>query len=56
LAVLPPVWFCDGYDTRPDCSQYGYIELAWTIYVDCTSGVEPVTDGTTRGDVKNMYK
>jgi hypothetical protein len=52
----PPVWFRDGYDTTSDGTQYGYVELVWTIYVDCLSGVKPITQGTTWGEVKGLYK
>lgn len=55
-ANCPPMWFCDAYDTTPDCSQYGHLELAWRIYVGCMSGVDPVTEGTTWGEVKSLFR
>lgn len=50
----PPLWFQDAQDTTPDASLYGYIELAWRIYLDCSgpTGVEP----TTWGHIKGMYR
>jgi hypothetical protein len=32
----PPLNFSDGRDTTEDASQYGCIELAWRVYLDCT--------------------
>ena len=50
----PPRWFKDGRDTTPDAIEYGYVELAWRIYLTCSgpSGVEP----TTWGNIKSMYR
>jgi hypothetical protein len=50
----PPLWFCDGCDTTPDCSQFGFIELAWRIYL-IASGPTP-TEPSSWGNIKAMYK
>jgi hypothetical protein len=54
LFYCPPRWLCDGRDTSADCATYGFIELAWRIYLSCTgpSGAEP----STWGSIKSMYK
>jgi hypothetical protein len=50
----PPLWFKDGRDTTPDAIEYGYIELAWRIYLTCSgpTNVEPAT----WGNIKSMYR
>jgi len=50
----PPRWFKDRRDTTPDAIEYGYIELAWRIYLTCSgpTGAEP----TTWGNIKSMYR
>jgi hypothetical protein len=50
----PPLWWADGRDTTPDASQYGFLELAWRIYLTCSgpTNVEP----TTWGNIKSMYR
>jgi hypothetical protein len=50
----PTQWFKDPADSTADGNQYGFIELAWRIYLTCTgpTGVEP----TTWGNIKSMYK
>jgi hypothetical protein len=50
----PPGWFLDGRDTTDDGSQYGFIELAWTIYLGYTGPT--ATEPTTWGAIKSMYK
>jgi hypothetical protein len=54
FAYCPPLWFCDGEDTTEDCSECGFIELAWTIYMACNgpTAAEP----TTWGNIKSIYK
>jgi hypothetical protein len=54
FAYCPPLLFLDGRDTTPDGSEYGYIELAWRVYLMASgpSSVEP----TTWGNVKRMYR
>ena len=50
----PPLVFCDGRDTTPDCSHYGLLELAWRVYLNCFGP----TDAETRtwGNIKSMYR
>jgi hypothetical protein len=50
----PGLCFCDGRDTTPSCTQFGAIELAWRIYLDCLgpTGVEP----SKWGDIKGMFQ
>jgi hypothetical protein len=50
----PPLWFRDERDSTPDATEYGYIELAWRIYLACTgpSDVQPAT----WGNIKSMYR
>jgi hypothetical protein len=50
----PPLVFCDGRDTTPDCTQFGQVELAWRIYMTCYGGTE--TQSSTWGNIKSMYK
>ncbi len=54
FTYCPPLWFKDRRDTTPDATQYGYVELAWRIYLTCSgpTGVE----SSTWGRVKSMYK
>ncbi len=50
----PPQWFKDGGDTTADGSQYGFVELAWRIYIDCTGPTK--TRNSTWGDIKSIYR
>jgi len=50
----PPQRFCDGRDTTRDCSQFGFIEFAWTIYLICSGPTATVP--TTWGNIKSMYR
>jgi hypothetical protein len=50
----PPLAFPDGRDTTADGSQYGYLELAWRLYLDCTGPSK--TEPTTWSSIKSMYK
>jgi hypothetical protein len=50
----PPLYFCDGRDTTPDCSVYGQIELAWRIYIGCYGPTD--VQSSTWGNIKSMYK
>ncbi len=50
----PPQWFEDARDTTPDGSEYGFVELAWRLYVVCGGPTE--TRPTTWGDIKSMYR
>ena len=54
FACCPPLWFCDGCDTTPDCSQYGFIELAWRLYISCAG---PTAQRPTAwSSIKSMYR
>ena len=50
----PPLGFLDGDDTTPDGSMFGFIELAWRVYIGCygPTSAEP----STWGNIKSMYK
>ncbi len=50
----PPVWFTDQNDTTPDAAQYGYVELAWRIYLVCSGPTS--TEPTAWGNIKSMYR
>ncbi len=54
LAYCPPMWFCDGRDTSPDCGLYGYVEAAWRIYLGC--GGPCPAEAKTWGNIKSMYR
>jgi hypothetical protein len=50
----PPLPFCDGGDSTPDCSVWGAVELAWRIDFVCAG---PVADKPASwGSIKSMYK
>jgi hypothetical protein len=50
----PPLWFCDGKDLSSDCSETGFIEALWRIYLGCTG---PTADEpTTWGNIKSIYR
>ena len=50
----PPQWFCDGRDTTPACDQFGFIELAWRLYLICDGPT--ATEPSTWGNIKSMYR
>ena len=50
----PPQWFKEGGDSTPDASQYGFMELAWRIYVSCPGPTH--VENTTWGGIKSMYR
>ena len=50
----PPLWLKDGADTTVDGSQYGYVELAWRIYMVCSGPTE--TEPTTWSNIKSIYR
>lgn len=54
ITHCPPVMITDGYDTTPDGTQYGHIELLWTIQVECTGPTSAKT--TTWSSIKSMYR
>jgi len=50
----PPLWICDPGDTSTACDEFGFIELAWRVYLGChgPSAAEPCTWGS----LKSMYR
>ena len=50
----PPEWFCDGQDTSATCDQYGFIELAWRLYLSCIGPT--ASEPSTWGNIKSMYR
>ena len=56
LGVLydPPKLIRDRNDTTPDRTQYGYIELAWRVYLTCSGPTK--ASPTTWGNVKSLYR
>jgi hypothetical protein len=50
----PPLMFCDGRDTTPNCTQFGGIELAWRIYLICAGPT--ANEPSTWGNIKSMYE
>jgi hypothetical protein len=50
----PPLRFCDGRDTTPDCTMYGMIDLAWRSYITCSGPT--ATETSTWGNIKSMYR
>jgi len=50
FAFCPPVWF-----PELDTLTYGYVELAWRLFVRC-EGPQDATEPTTWGKIKSIYK
>jgi hypothetical protein len=50
----PPQWFLEPKDSTPDGTLYGFIELAWRIYVICSGPTE--NEPATWGRIKSMYR
>jgi hypothetical protein len=50
----PPIGITDGRDTTPDGTQFGYIELAWRVYIICSGYTD--AEPTTWSNIKAMYK
>ena len=50
----PPQWFKDPNDSTPDGTEYGFLELAWRIYVTCSGPT--ATQPATWGSIKSMYE
>jgi hypothetical protein len=50
----PPKPIRDRNDTTPDRTQYGYVELAWRIYLSCTGPSD--RSSTTWGALKSLYR
>jgi hypothetical protein len=49
-----PIGIPDGRDTTPDVTQFGYIELAWRLYIICSGPT--ATEPSTWGNIKSMYE
>jgi hypothetical protein len=52
--TCPPIGIPDGRDTTPDVTQFGYIELAWRLYIVC--GGPTATEPSTWSNIKAMYE
>lgn len=50
----PPLWFPDAGDTSQNHDIYGYLELAWRIYL--FEDGPTATESSTWGAIKSMYK
>ena len=50
----PPVWFKDANDTTTEGTMFGYLELAWRLFIVCQGpdAVEP----SSWGSIKAMYR
>jgi hypothetical protein len=51
---VPPLGFLDGRDTTPDGTQFGFIELAWRVYICCYGPTS--SQPSTWGNIKSMYR
>jgi hypothetical protein len=54
FAYCPPLWFADAYDTTEEATVYGFLELAWRLFVDCKG--PDATKGATWSTIKSMYR
>jgi hypothetical protein len=54
IQYCPPIGIFDGRDTTRDGSQYGVIELLWTIYLSCSGPT--ATEESTWGGIKSLYR
>jgi hypothetical protein len=54
FAYCPPQWFRDCRDLTPDATHYGYVELQWSIVMQCLGPSK--TEGVTWGAIKAMYR
>lgn len=54
LPICPPEWVPDGRDTNDPATQWGYIELAWTIFLICQGPT--ATEPSTWGNIKSIYR
>jgi hypothetical protein len=50
----PPKFIRDRNDTTPDRTQYGYVELAWRIYLSCTGPSE--TAPSSWSSLKSLFR
>jgi hypothetical protein len=49
----PPLWFADARDSTPEGTDYGFVELAWRLYVYCPWHA---TEPATWSGIKSMYR
>jgi hypothetical protein len=54
FTYCPPQGLLDGRDTTPDGTQFGFVELAWRVYLLCTGPT--AGEPATWGDIKSMYR
>lgn len=54
FTYCPPLWFCDGLDTTPDCGRFGHVEAAWRVYLGCLGPCHNAP--STWGTIKGMYR
>lgn len=54
MSYCPPIPFADKGDTTPDASMYGYVELAWRLYLTCAGPT--VVQPATWGAIKSIYR
>jgi hypothetical protein len=50
----PPKLIRDRNDATPDRTEYGYVELAWRIYLSCTGPSE--TAPSSWGNLKSLFR
>jgi hypothetical protein len=50
----PPQLFADKDDATQGATEYGFVELAWRLYLICSGPSE--TAPTTWGNIKSMYR
>lgn len=50
----PPQWFADGRETTETYDEFGFLELAWRLYVH--SRYYKATEPATWGTIKAMFR
>jgi hypothetical protein len=55
FAYCPPLWFADANDSTEDGTVYGFLELAWRLFIECR-GPDNATRAATWGTIKSLYK
>ncbi|MFC1800203.1 hypothetical protein ACFL2Z_04775, partial [Candidatus Eisenbacteria bacterium] len=50
----PPIGFVDGRDVTPDCTEFGFVEWAMTVYIGCSGPSS--AESSTWGSIKAMYR
>jgi hypothetical protein len=50
----PPYWFADGRDTTSGATTFGFVELAWRVYL--LNEGPTATEPSTWGNIKAMYR